>query len=101
MKTMMEGALILTIASFIAKVLSAIYRIPFQNIVGDEGFYVYQQVYPIYGIAMTFALTGFPQFLSKLVAEQTGPQEKRRILDESYSLLWWSAFILWAITFFI
>lgn len=99
MKTMMEGAFILTIASFIAKVLSAIYRIPFQNIVGDEGFYVYQQVYPIYGIAMTFALTGFPQFLSKLVAEQTGPQEKRRILDESYSLLWWSAFILWAITF--
>ncbi|MEL5941172.1 oligosaccharide flippase family protein, partial [Tetragenococcus halophilus] len=55
MKTMMEGAFILTIASFIAKVLSAIYRIPFQNIVGDEGFYVYQQVYPIYGIAMTFA----------------------------------------------
>ena len=48
-------AFVLTIASFIAKVLSALYRIPLQNLVGDEGFYVYQQVYPIYGIAMTLA----------------------------------------------
>ncbi|GEQ50392.1 polysaccharide biosynthesis protein [Tetragenococcus koreensis] len=100
MKTMMEGAVVLTVASFIAKLLSAIYRVPFQNIVGDEGFYVYQQVYPIYGIAMTFALTGFPQFLSKLVAEQTSPKEKQRILNDSYSLLCWCALALWGFTFF-
>ncbi|MDN6639885.1 MAG: polysaccharide biosynthesis protein [Tetragenococcus sp.] len=100
MKTMMEGALVLTIASFMAKLLSALYRVPFQNIVGDEGFYVYQQVYPIYGIAMTFALTGFPQFLSKLVAEQTSPRAKQQILNDSYALLCWSALILWGVTFF-
>ena len=45
--------------AFIAKILSAVYRVPFQNMVGNTGFYVYQQVYPIYGIGMTFALTGF------------------------------------------
>ncbi|AYW47775.1 polysaccharide biosynthesis protein [Tetragenococcus osmophilus] len=100
MKSMMKGAFVLTIASFVAKLLSAIYRVPLQNIVGDEGFYVYQQVYPIYGIAMTFALTGFPQFLSKLVAEQTTPKKKQLILNESYSLLCCCAFSLWAITFF-
>ena len=44
LKRTMEGAFILTIASFIAKILSAVYRVPFQNLVGDEGFYVYQQV---------------------------------------------------------
>lgn len=96
----MQGALVLTIASFIAKLLSAIYRVPFQNIVGDEGFYVYQQVYPIYGIAMTFALTGFPQFLSKLAVEQVDLQKKRRVLNASYSLLCWSALVLWCVTFF-
>ena len=31
---------------------------------------MYQQVYPIYGIAMTLALSGLPQFISKIVAEQ-------------------------------
>lgn len=100
MKSMMNGALVLTTASFIAKLLSAIYRVPLQNIVGDEGFYVYQQVYPIYGIAITIALTGFPQFLSKLVAEQTTPKKKQYILNESYSLLCWCALGLWATIFF-
>ncbi len=55
LKRTMEGAFILTIASFI-KILSAVYRVPFQNLVGDRGFYVYQQVYPIYGLAMTLAV---------------------------------------------
>jgi len=44
-----------------------------QDLVGDEGFYVYQQVYPIYGIAMTLALSGLPQFISKYVAEKKDP----------------------------
>jgi PST family polysaccharide transporter len=70
MQRMMKGAFVLTLASFIAKLLSAVYRVPFQNLVGDEGFYVYQQVYPIYGLAMTLALSGLPQFISKLVASQ-------------------------------
>jgi len=39
-----QGAVILTIAGLLSKVLSAVYRVPFQNIVGDTGFYIYQQV---------------------------------------------------------
>ena len=46
MKSVMQGALVLTAASFVAKLLSAVYRVPFQNLVGDEGFYVYQQYTP-------------------------------------------------------
>ena len=38
MRKVMQGAFVLTLASFIAKVLSALYRIPLQNLVGDEGF---------------------------------------------------------------
>ncbi|MBW8351502.1 polysaccharide biosynthesis protein [Bacillus sp. IITD106] len=65
----MHGALILTMAAFIVKLLSAIYRVPFQNIVGDIGFYIYQQVYPIYGIAAVLSSSGFPVIISKLAAE--------------------------------
>ncbi|MCR2823385.1 putative polysaccharide biosynthesis protein [Lederbergia panacisoli] len=65
----MHGALILTMAAFIVKILSAVYRVPFQNIVGDVGFYIYQQVYPIYGIAAVLASSGFPVIISKLAAE--------------------------------
>lgn len=39
-KGMMQGAIALSIAAFIAKILSAVYRVPFQNMVGNTGFYV-------------------------------------------------------------
>lgn len=66
---LVKGAFILTIAALIIKVLSALYRVPFQNIVGDVGFYIYQQVYPFYGIAIVLGTQGFPVIISKLYAE--------------------------------
>lgn len=69
MKTYMKGAAILTIASLLVKVLSAIYRVPFQNMVGDEGFYIYQQVYPFISIFVTWAAAGFAVAVSKLLAD--------------------------------
>lgn len=86
-KTMMHGAVILSIAALIAKILSAVYRVPFQNLVGNTGFYVYQQVYPIYGIGMTFALSGFPVFLSNLVAQYQTEYALGTLLRKSFLLM--------------
>lgn len=69
-KAIVRGALTLTIAALITKILSAIYRIPFQNIVGDVGFYIYQQVYPFYGVALVLCTYGFPVIISKLYSER-------------------------------
>lgn len=76
----MQGAVVLTLAALVAKVLSAIYRVPLQNMVGNEGFYVYQQVYPIYGIGMTFALNGLPSFIGKQVALQNNKRQSKSLL---------------------
>src|SRR3954449_6735107 len=89
-KNILTGTLILTFAALLIKVLSAFYRIPFQNIVGDVGFYIYQQVYPFYGLAMVLATTGFPVVISKLYAEQreNNDQEKtRRLLFVAFIIL--------------
>ncbi len=67
--SVMRGAMILTLAGLIGKVISAGYRVPLQNITGDLGFYIYQQVYPILGIALILALYGFPAAVSKLASE--------------------------------
>jgi polysaccharide transporter, PST family len=66
----LKGAMVLTIAALVTKILSAVYRVPFQNIVGDIGFYIYQQVYPFYGIAIALSTYGFPVIISKMVAEK-------------------------------
>lgn len=84
---MMSGALLLSVASLFAKILSAVYRVPFQNMVGNTGFYVYQQVYPIYGIGMTFALSGFPVFFSKTIAEAKNRAEHRLLIKQSLLIL--------------
>ena len=34
-KELVKGAMILTLAALVSKILSAVYRVPFQNIVGD------------------------------------------------------------------
>lgn len=75
-KDIFKGALILTVAALIVKILSAIYRVPFQNIVGDVGFYIYQQVYPFYGVALLLSTQGFPVVISKLYAEQATRKDK-------------------------
>ncbi|WP_342599638.1 polysaccharide biosynthesis protein [Psychrobacillus sp. FSL H8-0483] len=69
MKTYMKGAAMLTVAAIIVKLLSAVYRIPFQNLVGDEGFYIYQQVYPFIAIITTWTSYGFAVALSKILSD--------------------------------
>ncbi|SES24429.1 polysaccharide biosynthesis protein [Salisediminibacterium halotolerans] len=68
----MKGALLLTAAAVFVKGLSALYKIPYQNITGDLGFYVYQQIYPLYGAAFVIGTFGFPLMLAKWTA---GKQE--------------------------
>ncbi|KZE68116.1 hypothetical protein AWM68_17070 [Fictibacillus phosphorivorans] len=65
-----EGALLLTAAAIIVKLLSVVYRIPYQNMTGDFGFYVFQQAYPFYAIAAAIAFTGFPMALSKMIVSE-------------------------------
>lgn len=69
-QSFMKGAAILAVAAFITKLLGAIYKIPYQNITGNEGMFVYQQVYPLYSTLLTVATAGFPIAVSKLVSER-------------------------------
>ena len=52
-----KNAAILTLLMLVKKLLSIAYKIPYQNLTGDAGFYVFQQIYPI--IAILMLLTGF------------------------------------------
>ena len=68
--TFIKGAAILGAASLLSKMLGLIYRIPYQNITGDLGYYVYTQVYPLYSVLLILATAGFPIAISKIVSEK-------------------------------
>lgn len=69
-QSFVKGAAILGLAALLSKILGAAYRIPYQNITGNEGMYVYQQVYPLYSALLILATAGFPTAVSKLVSER-------------------------------
>lgn len=79
MKEYMKGALLLTMAALVVKVLSAVYRVPFQNLVGDQGFYIYQQVYPFISFFVVWTSGGFAVAISKMLADaQSMPDVEQR-----------------------
>ena len=90
----MKGAAILSATTLIVKILSAVYRIPFQNMVGDVGFYVFQQVYPIYGLAVTLALSGLPIFISRVVAEQSSSEAQIGTIKRLFRILLMGSIII-------
>lgn len=97
---LIRGTYFLAATSLIVKILSAVYRVPFQNIVGDEGFYIFQQVYPIYGIALTLSLNGLPMFISKVIAEQQTYEKKRAILHQLQRYVLILSVLLFTVFFF-
>ncbi|WP_040402589.1 oligosaccharide flippase family protein, partial [Alkalibacillus haloalkaliphilus] len=62
-----KGTVILTISALIGKVLGMVYRIPLQNLAGDEGLYVYQQVYPVISLALMLSIYSLPSAFSHIL----------------------------------
>lgn len=94
-----QGAFLLSIAGLISKILGAAYRIPYQNIAGDIGFYIYQQIYPFLGIAVMFATSGFPVIISKIV-NQYGEHSRARVLSVSFYYMAAIGFVFFSVLFF-
>ncbi|MFJ8264244.1 oligosaccharide flippase family protein [Rummeliibacillus sp. NPDC094406] len=69
MKVYLKGVALLTVAALFVKVLSMVYRVPFQNLVGDHGFYIYQQVYPFVALFVTWTSSGIAVAISKMLAD--------------------------------
>jgi PST family polysaccharide transporter len=74
-RSFLTGAAILSLATMVCRFLGAVYRIPYQNITGNEGMYVYSQVYPLYSVLLLLATAGFPLAISKLVSERIAAQD--------------------------
>lgn len=64
-----KGTFILTIAGLLSKVVGSVFRIPLQNIAGDEVLGIFSLVYPVYMVALILSVAGIPLAISKLIAE--------------------------------
>lgn len=79
----MKGTMILTITAFFVKLLSLLYKVPYQNISGDEGLYVFQQVYPLIGIYTTLNGVVLPTIISELLLTHQYSEDVKRYIKNS------------------
>jgi len=64
------GALILTAAGVITRVLGFVYRVYMSNAIGAEGMGLYQLIMPVYSLAWALTCSGFTTTVSKLTAQE-------------------------------
>ena len=73
----LKGALILTVAGIIVKVIGSVNRIFLSRLLGGEGIGLYQMAYPIYLLALSISSAGIPVAISILVSEKAALQDYR------------------------
>lgn len=77
--TFVKSTLILTIATLLSKILGSVYKIPLQNIAGDEVLGIFGLVYPIYMVALYLSVAGIPLAISKLITEVNTRGESHKV----------------------
>lgn len=98
----LAGALILAIAGILSKVIGMFYRIPLQEIVGDNGLGLYQEVYPLYLTFLILATAGVPVALSRVIAEALAEGKQNsvgQILARSMVMMGAIGIVLFAILY--
>lgn len=81
-QSFIAGAAILAASSAIVKLIGAVYKIPLNNILGDEGKAYFQTAYEIYNVLLTISTAGLPVAISRLTSEARAKgleNEKRKI----------------------
>jgi len=73
----LQGALILSIAGIIVKILGALYKIPLVRLIGDEGMGLYAMVYPIFSTLLVLSTAGIPIAISILVSEKQSKNDDK------------------------
>jgi len=75
------GALWLTAATLLTKLMGVLQKIPLQNLAGDSVFGIYNIVYPIYQMMMALGIAGIPTALASYIATQ-----KRQEREETLAI---------------
>ena len=78
-KSIISGAIILTVAGIITRLLGFVYRVFLSNAIGAEGMGLYQLIMPVYALAWSIACSGFTTTISKLTAQENAKGEQGNI----------------------
>lgn len=101
--TFVKGAALLAAAGLICKFIGVFFRIFAVRIVGEQGMYYYELVYPTYSWLLIISSSGIPTAISRMVAERAAVGNydgARRVFRRSLLLLLVIGVVTSALMFF-
>lgn len=99
----LKGTMILTISSFVVKVIGSLNWIFVSRILGGEGIGLYQMAFPIYFFAMTVSQAGVPVAISIITAERVALNDifgAKRVFRIAMGLMFVTGVIFSVLTYF-
>ena len=80
---LLRGALILTAAGLISRIMGFFFRIFLSHAFGEEGVGLYQLIFPVYALCLSISTAGIQTALSRMTAEKVSLGKA----DEAASIL--------------
>ena len=69
-QSLLNGALVLSLATLIVKIIGVIYKIPLSNMIGTVGRGYFDSAYNLYVPIYTVSMAGLPVAIAKMVSQQ-------------------------------
>ena len=68
-QTFLHGTALLALATAVVKVIGALYKIPLNAIIGEQGFGYFNTAYEIYNVLLMISTAGLPVAMSRMISE--------------------------------
>ncbi len=78
-QSFLHGTALLAMATAVVKVIGALYKIPLNAIIGEQGFGYYSTAYEIYTVLLMISTAGLPVAMSRMIAEASSLEHYRQV----------------------
>jgi len=78
-QTFLHGTMLLAMATAIVKIIGALYKIPLNAIIGEQGFGYYSTAYEIYTVLLMISTAGLPVAMSRMISQANSLGHYRQV----------------------
>ena len=75
----LQGTALLAMATAIVKVIGALYKIPLNAIIGEQGFSYFNTAYEIYNVLLMISTAGLPVAMSRMISQASSLQHYNQV----------------------
>ena len=74
-QTFLQGTAVLAMATVLVKLMGFLFKVPLNNIIGEDGFGYFNTAYDVYNVLLMISTTGLPVAMSRLPRLLPGPEQ--------------------------